>query len=33
LWVAGFARNMDDSALDQIAKSVAAAAREIGALL
>ena len=33
LWVAGFARHMDDEALDQIAKSVAAAAREIGALL
>jgi IclR family KDG regulon transcriptional repressor len=33
LWVAGFARHMDDKALDEIAKSVALAAREIGALL
>jgi IclR family KDG regulon transcriptional repressor len=33
LWVAGFARHMDDKALDVIAKSVALAAREIGALL
>jgi IclR family KDG regulon transcriptional repressor len=33
LWVAGFARHMDDAALDEIAKSVATAAREIGALL
>jgi len=33
LWVAGFARHIDDAALDEIAKSVAIAAREIGALL
>jgi IclR family KDG regulon transcriptional repressor len=33
LWVAGFARHMDDKALDEIAKSVSLAAREIGALL
>jgi DNA-binding IclR family transcriptional regulator len=33
LWVAGFARHIDDAALDEIAKSVAVAARGIGALL
>ena len=33
IWVAGFAQHMDDKALDEIAKSVALAAREIGALL
>ena len=33
IWVAGFARHMDDAALDAIAASVAEAAREISALL
>jgi len=33
LWVAGFTRNIDDAALDDIAKSVATAAMEIGSLL
>ena len=33
LWVGRFARHMDDAALDEIARSVASAAREIGAAL